>query len=115
MTLTVLKGSRFAEFADPGAGTTENGVTGAPDPCPGAGANAGGPFTGEGSVLGTIEYDIQSSSAPNLSGVPAVQAPNTSLDTVIGQIFGGTQSIVGGEHYSFTYTKVCGAVYGQSG
>ena len=115
MTLTVLKGSRFAEFADPGAGTTENGVTGAPDPCPGAGANTGGPFTGEGSVLGTIEYDIQSSSAPNLSGVPAVQAPNTSLDTVIGQIFGGTQSIVGGEHYSFTYTKVCGAVYGQSG
>lgn len=115
VTLTVQKGSKFAEFADPGQGTTENGVTGAPDPCPGAGANAGGPHTGSGNVLGTIEYDIQSSSAPDLSGVPAVQAPNTSLGTVIGQIFDGNQSIVGGGHYSFTYTNVCGAVYGQSG
>ena len=115
VTLTVQKGSKFAEFADPGAGTTENGVTGAPDPCPGAGANAGGPHTGQGNVLGTIEYDIQSSSAPDLSGVPAVQAPNTSLGTVIGQIFDGNQSTVGGGHYSFTYTSVCGAVYGQAG
>ena len=62
-----------------------------------------------------IEYDIQSSSAPDLSGVPAVQAPNTSLGTVIGQIFDRNQSIVGGGHYRFTYAKVCGAVYGQSG
>ena len=51
VTLTVVKGSKFSEFADPGAGTTENGVTGAPDPCPGAGANAGGPFTGCYSVI----------------------------------------------------------------
>jgi hypothetical protein len=115
VTLTVQKGSKFAEFADPGAGTTENGTAGAPDPCPGQGANAGGPHTGEGNVLGTIEYDIQSSSAPDLSGVPAVQAPNTSLGTVIGQIFDGNQNIVGGGKYSFTYAKVCGAVYGQSG
>jgi hypothetical protein len=115
VTLTVQKGSKVAEFADPGAGTTENGVTGAPDPCPGAGANAGGAHTGQGNVLGTIEYDIQSSSAPDLSGVPAVQAPNTSLGTVIGQIFDGHQTIAGGGHYSFTYSKVCGAVYGQAG
>jgi hypothetical protein len=44
-----------------------------------------------------------------------VQQPNTSLGTVIGQIFDGNQSTVGGGHYSFTYTNVCGEVYGQSG
>jgi hypothetical protein len=115
VTLTVQKGSKFAEFADPGQGTTENGTTGAPDPCPGAGANAGGPHTGQGNVLGTIEYDVSSPTAPDLSGVPAVQQPNTSLGTVIGQIFDGNQSIAGGGRYSFTYTSVCGEVYGQSG
>jgi hypothetical protein len=115
VTLTLQKGSKFAEFADPGQGTTENGVTGATDPCPGAGANAGGPHTGQGNVLGTIEYDVSSPTAPDLSGVPAVQQPNTSLGTVIGQIFDGNQTTAGGGHYSFTYTSVCGAVYGQSG
>ena len=110
VTLTLQKYSKFAEFADPGQGTNETS-----DPCPGAGANAGGPHTGQGNVLGTIEYDIQSSSAPDLSGVPAVQAPNTSLGTVIGQIFDGNQTNAGGGHYNFTYTNVCGKVYGQSG
>ena len=113
VTLTVQKGSKFAEFADPGQGTTENGTAGAPDPCPGP--NPGGPHTGSGNVLGTIEYDVSSPTAPDLSGVPAVQQPNTSLGTVIGQIFDGNQSTVGGGHYSFTYTNVCGEVYGQSG
>src|SRR5215472_17999751 len=113
VTLTVQKGSKFAEFADPGQGTTENGTAGAPDPCPGP--NPGGPHTGSGNVLGTIEYDVSSPTAPDLSGVPAVQQPNTSLGTVIGQIFDGNQNIVGGGRYSFTYTNVCGEVYGQSG
>ena len=115
MTLTLQKGSKFAEFADPGQGTTENGVTGAPDPCPGAGANAGGPRTGQGDVLGTIECDVFWPTAPDLSGVPAVQQPNTSLGTVIGQIFDGNQSIAGGGAYTFTYTNVCGEIYGRSG
>ena len=113
VTLTVVKGSKFAEFADPGAGTTENGVPNQPDPCPGP--NPGGPHTGSGNVLGTIEYDVSSPTAPDLSGVPAVEQPNTSLGTVIGQIFDGNQSIAGGGHYSFTYTNVCGEVYGQAG
>jgi len=113
VTLTVQKGSKFAEFADPGQGTTENGTAGAPDPCPGP--NPGGPHTGSGNVLGTIEYDVSSPTAPDLSGVPAVQQPNTSLGTVIGQIFDGNQNIVGGGSYSFTYSNVCGEVYGQSG
>ena len=116
VTLTVQKGSKFAEFADPGQGTTENGVPNQPDPCPPAGTgNPGGPHTGSGNVAGTIEYDVSSTTAPDLSGVPAVQQPNTSLSAVIAQIFDGNQQIVGGGHYSFTYTNVCGEVYGQAG
>jgi len=34
VTLTVQKGSKFAEFADPGQGTTENGVAGGPGSVP---------------------------------------------------------------------------------
>jgi hypothetical protein len=108
-TLHVTKGSRFAEFADPGPGTNETS-----DPCPGTGP--GGPHTGTGAVTGTIEYDINSTAAPDLTSVPAVQAPNTSLGTVLGQIFdNGTYSIAGGGSYSFSYSKVCGAVYKQTG
>src|SRR5262249_16644640 len=72
VTLTVQKGSKFAEFADPGAGTTENGVTDAPDPCPGAGANAGGPQTGQGKGLGPLEHEGSTPTDPDLSRGPAV-------------------------------------------
>src|SRR5215469_14621229 len=72
-TLNVIKGSKFAEFADPG----QAGCPGDAD-----GSAGGGPHTGQGNVLGTIEYDIQSPTAPDLNAVPAVQAPNTSLGTV---------------------------------
>jgi hypothetical protein len=111
--MTVSKGSKFSEFADPGQGTTENGTPGAPDPC--TPVNPGGPHTGTGNVAGNIEYDVSSTTAPDLSGVPPVEQPNTSLGTVIGQIFDGNQQIVGGGSYSFTYTNVCGEAYGQSG
>jgi len=112
VTMTVQKGSKFAEFADPGQGTNETS-----DPCAAApyNATAGGPHTGQGNVAGTIEYDIQSTSAPDLSGVPAVQQPNTGLGAVIGQIFDGNGNMVGGGSYNFTYTNVCGKVYGQAG
>ncbi|MDR3035037.1 MAG: hypothetical protein LBV78_18375, partial [Kitasatospora sp.] len=104
--LNVLKGSKFAEFADPG----QAGCPGDAD-----GSAGGGPHTGQGNVLGTLEYDIQSATAPDLNAVPAVQAPNTSLGAVLGQIFDSNQSIVGGGHYTFTYSNVCGSVYSQTG
>jgi hypothetical protein len=108
-TLHVTKGSKFAEFADPGPGTNETS-----DSCPGN--SPGGPRTGSGAVTGTIEYDIYSSAAPDLNSVPAVEAPNASLSTVLGQIFdNGTYSIVGGGSYTFSYSKVCGQVYKQAG
>jgi hypothetical protein len=105
-TLHVTKGSKFAEFADPGQAG-----------CPGDsnGSAGGGPHNGTGTITGTLEYDISSSTRPDLTGVPAVQAPNTGLGTVLGQIFDGNQQIAGGGHYTFTYSNVCGTPYTQSG
>lgn len=101
-------GSRFAEFADPGAGTNETS-----DPCPAG--NPGGPHIGSGTVTGTIEWDVSSSTAPDLTGVPSAEPPATSLGTVLHQIFDGNDTETGGGHYDFSYADVCGAVYGQSG
>ena len=113
-TLHVTKGSQFAEFADPGQGSNESA-----DPCPGGGSNAGGPHTGMGAVTGTLEYDINSSAAPDLNSVHATQPPNTGLGAVLNQIFDNNQNttplIVGGGSYSFSYSKVCGQLYKQTG
>ena len=113
-TLHITKGSKFAEFADPGQGSNESA-----DPCPGGGSNAGGPHTGSGAVTGTIEYDINSSAAPDLNSVPAAEAPNTGLGAVLSQIFDNNQNttplVVGGGSYSFSYSKVCGELYKQTG
>lgn len=112
ITLKTLTGSRFAEFANPGPNDPAQGITSS---C--SAANSGGPRTGEGTIAGTIEYDVNSSAPPDLNSVPAVQAPNTSLDTVIGQIFDNNTNsplIVGGGQYSFTYTNVCKAPYTQA-
>ena len=102
-------GSQFSEFANPGPEDAAAGIT---STCP---APGGGPRQGTGKITGTIEYDVNSSTAPDLSSVPAVQQPNTSLGTVLGQIFDNNQTVVGGGHYDFTYANVCGSVYEQTG
>jgi hypothetical protein len=102
VTLSVTTGSRFAEFADPR--TAAEGS-----------ANPGGPRAGTGTVTGTIQWDVQSPTAPDLGAVPAVQQPNTSLGTVRHQIFDGNDTVVGGGHYTFTYANVAGAPYVQTG
>ena len=106
VTLRVTGGSKFSEFADPG----QAGCPGDSD-----GTHGGGPKTGQGGVTGTLQYDVTSTNAPSTAGVPAVQAANTSLGTVLGQIFNGGQNIVGGGHYTFTYSNVCGTPYVQTG
>jgi hypothetical protein len=102
VTLSLTTGSRFAEFADPR--TAAEGS-----------ANPGGPRAGTGTVTGTIQWDVQSPTAPDLGAVPAVQQPNTSLGTVRHQIFDGNDTVVGGGHYTFTYANVAGAPYVQTG
>lgn len=106
VTMTTRTGSKFSEFADPGP--SNGGVNGETDPCP-ATPGPGGPHSGTGTLTGKITYDINATSSPNLTNVPAVQAPNTSLGAVLDQIFGsGNYTTVGNTPYVFTYKNVCG-------
>src|SRR5215831_17096753 len=71
-------GSTFAGFADP-----RSAAEGSADP--------GGPLLSQGKITGYIQYNnIASSTAPDAANVPGTEAPNTSLSTVLSQLFHGT-------------------------
>lgn len=72
-------------------------------------------LTGDGSVRGTIQYDVSSGTAPDKANLPAQEPPDTGLGTALNQLFGGNATITGGGHYSFSYTLVDGQVYTQTG
>jgi hypothetical protein len=92
----------FKGFADPRLASE-----GSSDP--------GGPLNSHGLVLGHIQYDVSSPTAPNPKAVPKVETPDSHLSTVLGQLFGGSQQIVGGGHYKFGYYLIAGAPYTQVG
>jgi len=85
-------GSTFAGFADPrsqGDGST--------DP--------GGPLLSQGSITGSIQYNnIASSTAPHAASVPAVEPPNTSLSTVLSQLFNNNNGPAASTNYLMNYT-----------
>jgi hypothetical protein len=78
-------------------------------------SNPGRPLASHGLVLGHIQYDVSSPTAPNPKAVPKIEAPDSHLSTVLGQLFGGSQQIVGGGHYKFGYYLIAGAPYTQVG
>jgi hypothetical protein len=82
-----------------------------------ANPHTGLPDVNNGSVKGTIQYDVTSPNAPDPANLLANQPANPSPSTVamLGQLFDGEVAIVGGGAYSFTYTRVDGAVYTQTG
>jgi len=85
-------GSTFAGFADP-----RSQAEGSTDP--------GGPLESQGSITGSIKYNnIASSTAPDTSAVLATQAPNTSLGTVLSQLFHGNNGPAASTHYLINYT-----------
>ena len=85
-------GSTFAGFADPRS--TAEGST---DP--------GGPLLSQGKITGSIQYNnITSTTAPNAASVPAVEPPNTSLGTVLHQLFDGNNGPAASTHYLINYT-----------
>ena len=102
VTVRVGNGSTYHGFADPRM-TSE----GSSDP--------GGILASQGTVTGTIQYDIQSSNTPNPSAVPQTEADGTGLGTALNQFFGGNYTIAGGGHYLFNYSNVGGATYTQNG
>jgi hypothetical protein len=89
-SLTVTVRGQFHGFADPRMASE-----GSTDP--------GGILGSEGQVRGTIQYDIQSSQAPDPSALPRVEPAGTGLGAAISQLFGGSQTTVGGGHYTFNY------------
>ena len=102
VTLRVTKGSNYHGFADP-----RTAGEGSSDP--------GGILASQGSITGSIRYDIQSANTPDPTAVPAVEPDGTSLGTMLNQFFGGDSTIVGGGHYLFNYSNVGGTPYSQGG
>jgi len=85
-------GSTFAGFADP-----RSAAEGSADP--------GGPLLSQGKITGSIQYNnIASSSSPDVGSVPAVEPPNTSLGTVLNQLFDGNNGPAAATHYMMSYT-----------
>lgn len=78
-------------------------------------SDPGGPLNSHGLVLGHIQYDVSSPTAPNPTAVPRVEAPDSHLSMVLDQLFGGSEQIVGGGHYKFGYYLIAGAPYTQVG
>ena len=102
VTIRVGSGSNYHGFADPRM-TSE----GSSDP--------GGILASQGSVTGSIRYDIQSANTPDPPAVPATEPDGTSLGTVLNQFFGGDSTVVGGGHYLFNYSTIGGTPYSQGG
>jgi hypothetical protein len=75
----------------------------------------GQPQVNKGSVRGVIQYDVSSPNTPSKALLPKREPPYTGLGTAMSQLFGGNETVTGGGHYLFTYTKVAGKVYTQAG
>ena len=87
-----FSGSTFTGFADP-----RSAGEGSADP--------GGPLLSQGKITGSIQYNnIASSSSPDVGSVPAVEPPNTSLGTVLNQLFDGNNGPAAATHYLINYT-----------
>ena len=93
-SVTITAHGSFAAFSNP--------ITGA---C----------YTGHGSVNGWLQYDVSSSTPPDPANLPAQEPGDLGQGAILNQLFGGNASIVGGGHYSYTYTLVDGTKYTQVG
>lgn len=110
--VTIYDNGQFQGFADP---------------------NTGQALVGNGSVKGTISYDVQSATPPDPANLPAqepgaatqdqagIDGGYTRLGGMISQLFDGQPTsgpesiIVGYGPYNFTYTLMNGEKYVQTG
>jgi hypothetical protein len=95
----------FHGFADPRVPT---------DNPPGNGLGAA--LISDGSVKGTIAYDVTATQAPDMSALPGQSPSGTHIADNINLLFGGSATAIN-QHgqYTFTYHKVAGADYTQVG
>jgi hypothetical protein len=102
-SVTIDIGGSFHGFADPRMASEGS-------------ASPGGPLASDGSVKGTITYDVSSpANGPDPAALPGQSPSDAHLGGLISQLFDGNGTIVGGGAYSFTYHKVGGADYTQVG
>jgi hypothetical protein len=99
--VTINVNGSFTGFADP-----RTAAQGSPAP--------GAPLASQGSVKGSITYDVHSDVAPNPANLPAQEPDGTGLSAALQQLMPGS-TIVGGGGYNFRYTQVGGTVYTQVG
>jgi hypothetical protein len=101
-SVTITDNGSFSAFADPTTGDA---------------------ITASGSVRGTIQYDVFSSTPPDPANLPAQEPGDSTRDqagmgsavhtvAMLNQLFGGNAVIVGGGAYTFTY-KAGGGTYVQ--
>ena len=67
---------------------------------------------------GSIQYDVSSATPPDPTNLPPREPADTGLGTALSQLFDGQSAgslIVGGGHYGFTYNRVDGGKYTQTG
>lgn len=93
-SVTITAHGSFREIADPTTGACA---------------------TGHGSVDGWIQYDVSSTTSPDPANLPAQSQADESQGQLLDQLFGGHATIVGGGHYSYSYNRVDGARYTQTG
>jgi hypothetical protein len=101
-SVTITDNGSFSAFADPTTGDA---------------------ITANGSVRGTIQYDVYSSTPPARANLPAQEPGDSTRDQagiasavhtgeMLSQLFDGNAVIVGGGAYTFTY-KAGGGTYVQ--
>jgi hypothetical protein len=78
------------------------------------------PVTGEcsnfsGSVDGSITYLVHSTTAPDPANLPSQSDGSLHQGQILNQFFGGNATITGGGSYSYTYNRVNGGKYIQTG
>jgi hypothetical protein len=81
---------------------------------PNTGQSYDTPIKVTGSIYGTNEYTVESSTAPKAGSLPAQTPAGTSTSTIIGEMFpGGSAVVSGGDKWVFTY-KAGAETYTQS-
>jgi hypothetical protein len=79
-------------------------------------------YEGYGNVTGWLNYEVSSPNMPSAKNLsPAPEAPDVTQSDMVTQLFNGNATIIGGGHYSYTYTgfpnnaTYPGSIYTQAG
>jgi hypothetical protein len=72
-------------------------------------------YTGNGSVTGTLSYEVSSPIPPSAKNLPAQEPGSAHMGTIVNDFFGENATNVAMNSYSFSYTPIDGGTYTQAG